>query len=191
MTISCTTRSPSVAVCLVSLPERHRLLAEATESVYNQTLQPDHLLIGVDYAGVGEVANMNRLIDAAGPVDFLAFLHDDDIWLPNHLEAAMQHADTADVIVADFDLVGRPQHTIERKHGNFADLAFTNWFWPSAVVARRSTWGHWTEPDRPPPHDWVDWSNFRRLLTAGARFVHTNTLTCQYRFFGDNGSWSA
>lgn len=175
--------TPSIAVCLVSLSERHSLLADAVESVYTQTRQPDDLVIGVDYSMRGEVWNNNRLIDATD-CEWLAFLHDDDVWLPHHLSTAVGFMAQADVIVSRFELVGRP--TIEPQHDNFDDLRVTNWFPPSSVVVRRSVFEHWTEPEKPPPYDWVDWSNWRRLLDQGARYVHTNEVTMQYRF----GDWN-
>lgn len=177
-----------IAACVVSLSERHELLAEAIASVYGQHRQPDDVVVGIDYSRRGEVWNNNRLLDATD-ADWVGFLHDDDIWLPSHLEVAERFFDHADVIVSRFELVGRSPATIEPQHENFADLRFTNWFPPSAVVVRREVFDHWTDPERTPPRDWVDWSNWRRLYEAGARFVHTNVVTMQYRFFGDNGSW--
>jgi hypothetical protein len=182
---------PVIAAIVVSLPERLNLLCEALQSVRAQTVQPDDVVVGIDPYRYGEVGNMNRLIDATD-CDWLAFLHDDDLWLANHLEVASKHFATADVIVSKVTTVGRPQSTLEPQHVNFDDLRWTNWFPPSAVVVRKSVFGHWSEPPNPPPHDWVDWSNWRRLLEAGARFVHTNEATMLYRF-GDwkNGSWTA
>lgn len=177
----------SIAVLVTSLPDRRPLLAEALESVTDQTLQPDDVVIGVDPYRLGEVANMNRLINATD-CDWLAFLHDDDLWLPNHLSVAAEHFDTADFIVSRVTTVGRPQSTLEPQHDNFADLTFTNWFPPSAVVVRRETFGQWVDPfDR---FRWVDWANWNRCYQAGARMVHTNEPTLLYRF-GDwgNGSW--
>jgi glycosyltransferase involved in cell wall biosynthesis len=177
----------SIAVLITSLPERRHLLTEAIESVADQTLAADDVVIGVDPYRLGEVANMNRLIGATD-CDWLAFLHDDDLWLPNHLSVAAGHFDTADVIVSRVTTVGRPQHTLEPQHADFNDLRVTNWFPPSAVVVRREVFGEWCEPYG--KFRWVDWANWNRLLEAGARMVHTNEATLLYRF-GDwgNGSW--
>lgn len=175
---------------VVSLPERHELLCQALESIANQTLQPDDVVVGIDPYRLGEVGNMNRLIDATDS-EWLAFLHDDDLWEPNHLSEASEHFDSADFIVSRVTTVGRPQHTLERQHDDFADLEWTNWFPPSAVVVRRETFGRWCVPDRTPPADWVDWANWRRIYRSGARMVHTNEPTLLYRFGPwSNGSWS-
>jgi hypothetical protein len=178
-----------ICAVVVSLPNRHKLLCEALTSVQAQTLQPDDTVVGIDPYRYGEVGNMNRLIDATD-CEWLAFLHDDDLWLADHLAMAAKHFDTADVIVSRVTTVGRPQSTLEPQHDDFADLRRTNWFPPSAVVVRKSAFGHWTPPPNEPPNDWVDWSNWRRLLEAGARFVHTNEPTMLYRFGPwKNGSW--
>lgn len=179
----------TVAAIVVSLPERYGLLCEALESVIEQTRPVDDTVIGIDPYRYGEVGNMNRLIDATD-CEWIAFLHDDDVWLPEHVATAEKHFDTADVIVSRVTTVGRPQSTLERQHDNFEDLRWTNWFPPSAVVVRKAVFDHWTEPPQPPPADWVDWSNWRRLLDAGARFAHTNEATMLYRFGAwGNGSW--
>ena len=178
----------TIAAIVVSLPERRRLLAEALESVADQTLPPDDIIVGIDPYRLGEVRNMNRLC-AATDCDWLAFLHDDDLWLPTHLEEAAKHFATADVIVSRFEMVGRPWATIEPWHDDFQDLRWTNWIGsPSMVVARRETWGEWVEPAS--PYRWVDHANYNRLLDAGARFADTRERTAIYRF-GEwgNGSW--
>lgn len=176
---------PTVCAVVVSLPERHELLKEALDSVHAQTRKPDDVVVGIDSRHYGEAGNMNRLI-AATDCEWLAFLHDDDVWLPEHLAVAERHFETADVIVAKVTLVGRDH--IEAQHDNFGDLRFTNWFPPSAVIARKSVFGKWI--DKTPDKCWVDWANWNRLLDAGARFVHTNEATFLYRFGDwDNGSF--
>lgn len=178
---------PSIAAVVVSLPDRHELLCEALASVRGQTRQPNDTVVGIDPYRLGEVANMNRLLDATD-AEWLAFLHDDDIWHPEHLANAEAHMDAADVIVARFDLVGRPWTTMEPWHDDFADLRRTNWIGsPSCVVARRDAFGRWCDPYG--PFRWVDWANYNRLLDAGARFVDTRRVTVDYRFTGSNGSW--
>jgi hypothetical protein len=100
--------------------------------------------------------------------------------------------DDHDVIVSRVTLDGRDPASIQGQIEDFGALRVTNWFPPSAVVVRAETFGYWTKPSRNPPYDWVDWSNWRRLLEAGARFVHTNEATMLYRFGPwDNGSWTA
>lgn len=179
---------PSIAAVVVSLPERHALLSEALASIHAQTRPVDDIVIGVDPYRLGEVANMNRLC-AATDCEWLAFLHDDDLWSPDHLAVAERHMADADVVVARFALVGRPWSTIEPWHDDFTDLTWTNWIGsPSMVVARREMWGEWCEPFG--PYRWVDWANYNRLLAAGARFVDTGQVTTVYRFTEHgNGSW--
>ncbi len=182
----------TVAAIVISLPEpaRQPLLLEAIQSVWDQTRPPDDMLIGVDYSRIGEVGNMNRLIDQTS-CDWLAFLHDDDLWHPDHLAVCEKHFDHADVVVSRFDLVGRPLSTIEPWHDNFDDLRWTNWIGsPSMVCVRRETFGAWHHPGGYAT-DWVDLTNWRRLLVDGARFIDTKQVTTTYRF-GDwgNGSWA-
>lgn len=177
----------NVTVCLVSLPERQHLLAEAIQSALAQTLRPDAILVGIDPRVVGEAENMNRLVRAAS-TEWVALLHDDDLWTPWHLEAAARH--DADVIVSNVTLSGRPANTIEPHHCDYDDLRKTNWFPPSAVVVRRRALldaGGFTDE---PPGRWVDWTCWKRLLDSGASFACTHEDTLIYRFgLAENGSW--
>jgi hypothetical protein len=179
----------TLAVVVTSLPApaRQPLLLQALQSVWNQTRQPDDCVIGADYSRIGEVANMNRLLRAT-TCEWVAFLHDDDLFMPNHLEVCESHFGDADVVVSRFDMTGRPWSTIEPWHDNFADLRHTNWIGsPSMVCVRRELFGEWAEPDH---HHWVDWTNWNRLLDLGARFADTRTVTVTYRFGNwGNGSW--
>lgn len=178
-----------IAVLITSLPERGDVLEEALRSVRAQTREPDDVLVGIDPYRYGEVRNMNRLMGATD-CDWVAFLHDDDLWLPDHLENAERHMGQAEVIVSRFHLSGRPWSTIEPWHDDFQDLRWTNWIGsPSMVVAHRETWGRWVEPRN--PYRWVDHANYNRLLDAGARFVDTRERSAVYRFTHHaNGSWN-
>lgn len=182
----------TIATVIVSLPDRHRLLVEALESVHAQTRPPDDIVVGIDPYRLGEVRNMNRLLDAVD-TEWVAFLHDDDLHRPDHLAVAEPLMADADVVVSRFNLVGRDY--IEPWHDDFADVMWTNWFPPSCVLARRSVFGHWTD-ERPAPHpaasaaSYIDWTAWRRLWAAGARFVDTGKVTTDYRFgLAENGSW--
>lgn len=176
-----------MTVCVVSLPERAHLLSEALASVHAQTVQPDGILVGIDPRVVGEAENMNRLIRAAS-TEHVAFLHDDDLFHPTHLETGLRH--DADFIVSNFDLIGRPASTIEPHHCDYADLERTNWFWPGCVIVRRDHFlarGGFTEA----PHgEWVDWTTWKNHYRAGATFACTHQSTAVYRFgLAENGSW--
>lgn len=177
----------SVTVCLVSLPERHHLLVEALASVHAQTVQPDAVLVGIDWRKVGEAENMNRLIRAA-TTEWIAFLHDDDLWAPDHLATGLNV--DADIAVASFTLDGRPEGSIEPHHCDYDDLRGTNWFPPSAVMARREPFlarGGFLHAEH---GAWVDWTTWKSQLAQGATFACTHAKTMTYRFGNwSNGSW--
>ena len=182
----------TIAAVVSSLPEpkRQPLLLEAIQSVWDQTRPPDDMVVGADFSRMGEVPNMNRLLDATS-CEWLAFLHDDDVWLPDHLATCEKYFTNADIIVSRFSLVGRPENTIEPWHDNFDDLRQTNWIGsPSMVVANRLWFGRWIGAR--PGFRWNDWSQWNHLLDIGAHFADTKTVTVKYRF-GDwsNGSWNA
>ena len=182
----------TIAAIGIGLPEpkRRPRPLEALESVYDQIREPDDMLFAQDYSRMGEVANMNRLLRATD-CDWYAFVHDDDLWLPNHLLTCEKYFDVADVVVSRFDMVGRPWETIEPWHDDFHDLNWTNWIGsPSMVVVRADTFGEWI--GKRPGFRWNDWSQWQWLLQRGARFADTRQVTTVYRF-GDwsNGSWSA
>jgi hypothetical protein len=209
-----------IAAVVVSLPDRGALLTEALDSVRRQTRAVDDCVVGIDPYKLGEVHNMNRLIEAAvsgariaGAVSdevALAFLHDDDVWLPNHIgEAAKALQAGADVVVSRCKTTGR-RPALERRcvqevtarGGNpasdFSDIMRDNWFVPSMVVARASVFGWWVDAEPAPAGSlpgsgaWVDWTNWRRLHTEGARFYDTGRTTVMYRFgpWNEGRSWS-
>lgn len=182
----------SIAACVIALPEpaRQPLLLEAIQSVYDQTRPPDDMVIGVDFGRMGEVDNANRVLHATN-AEWLAFLDDDDLWRPNHLEVCEQHFADADVVLSRYELVGRPVDTIEKWHDNVEDFRQTNWVGsPSMVCVRRDVFVEWCQPYG--YFRWIDWANYNRLLDKGARFADTKTVTCTYRFgVWSNGSWNA
>jgi hypothetical protein len=180
----------TIAAIGIGLPEELRkpLSLEAIQSVYDQTRQPDDMVFGQDFGRMGEVENMNRLLRATH-CEWYAFIHDDDLWMPNHLAVCEKHFEDADVIASRYELIGRPVDTIEPWHDNFLDLAWTNWIGsPSMVVVRAETFGEWI--GRRKGYRWNDWSQWAWLLERGARFADTKTITVKYRFGNwSNGSW--
>jgi hypothetical protein len=97
----------SIAVLTPSLPDRGELLAEAVESVRQQTLTPSVHAIGVDYENIGIGKMLNRLASGV-EVDWLARLDDDDLFKPNHLQVLASGAEKADVIYTWCDVEPRP-----------------------------------------------------------------------------------
>lgn len=181
----------SIAAVVVSLWERYELLPEALESIYNQSRWPDDVVIGIDTRRLGEVWNMNRLLQATD-CEWVAFLHDDDLWYEDHLatvELGIEQFVTTDVWVAQFRSVGRPQNTFPDYPDDFNHLRLDNWFPPSVVVARKEAFGLWCDPNE--RFGWVDWANWNRLLDEGAKFGYTGKVTVDYRFGSwGNGSWT-
>jgi len=178
---------PTIAVIVVSLPERYHMLCEALGSVASQTRPPDDTVVGIDPRHWGECGNRNRLMDATD-AEWFAFLDDDDLFHPEHLAVCEKlMSDDVDVIASRFNLVGRDRSTMESWHPDWNDLRHTNWFGPSMTCAKRSVFGHWVENYA--GYRWGDWGNWNRMLDIGARWADTGVVTVDYRFLGGNASW--
>ena len=77
-----------VTVLTSAIPHRVHMLSECIESVMHQTKKPYAHHIGIDYSKVGCGAMMNRMAKDV-KTEWIAFLADDDIFYPNHLEVLL------------------------------------------------------------------------------------------------------
>lgn len=74
----------NISVVIPSLPSRMDMLGRALDSVHNQTLQAREICIATDTRREGAALTRHRaLMMASG--DWVAFLDDDDQFLPQHL----------------------------------------------------------------------------------------------------------
>lgn len=167
-----------VTVITPSIPERGELLAEAIASVNDQTHPPVAHLIGIDVAHAGPSVIRTRLVEAA-TTEWVAFLDDDDLLYPTHLERLAAHADDADIVIPYCRFIGKPipagyynvrfQRATLAKHGIF----------PITVLARRSVIlenGGFDPADR-----YEDWALWNRIADNGGRFVTVPERTWVYR----------
>lgn len=90
----------TISVITAAHPARIRngMLAQATGSVYAQTLLPDAHIVVIDVDKEGAAATRQKALMAAD-TDFVAFLDSDDVFLAKHLEWLMKHQAETD---ADF-----------------------------------------------------------------------------------------
>lgn len=195
----------SVAVCITSIPTRTHFLREAIASVMAQTRQPDEWYVAVDHDGVGAAANRNaawRSVDA----DWIAFLDDDDILLPNHLETLLKHSNDADLVYPWFELHEGSDPLFVTQNGHLvpafgvpfgeeqAEYIFTSGnFIPITVLVRRVLLEEVGGFPQPGSTEWPhatceDWGCWQRLLRAGARFKHVPERTWRWRWHGGNTS---
>lgn len=174
------TADVSVVVC--SLSTRPELLAECIAGIDSQTLQPRAAYIGIDFALIGEAQNQNnlaRLVDTS----WIAFCHDDDIWLPNHLQVMMDNMLDTDIVFSDYILEGRGDWHPGHYCNDWSMLMQTNWIPPSACMMRTEVFnavGGWPPLDN--PRGWVDWAMWKTLYQKGYRMKCTCEKTFRYRF---------
>lgn len=175
----------TISVITASLPERADLLAEAMASVRAQTLQPVEHMVGVDFRREGPSAVRNRLaVNAAG--DWLAFLDDDDVCYPRHLEVLLETASAAKAGLAwsACDVEGRPGWDVGHVCNYWDDLPHRNMI-PVTVLVKRSAFAMVGGFPDVNPEDWALW---RRLMGEGVKFACSHEVTWKYRFGGGNRS---
>jgi glycosyltransferase involved in cell wall biosynthesis len=174
----------SVTVVTSARPDRLELLEQCIASVAAQTLRPELHLIGIDQAGAGGAATKNRLVRAVGST-WTAFLDDDDVLGPDHLETLLAHAgDDVDLVWSLCAVEGRdwePDHCCD-----LDQLEFYN-FIPVAYLVRTKAYlavGGMPEGDVGA----YDWRFLKALLAAGGHFRCVHEVTWTYRFLGANHS---
>jgi glycosyltransferase involved in cell wall biosynthesis len=167
-----------IAVITPTIENRKDLLEECMVSVQNQTINSHvNQFVKTDYYGRGCGTIRNELVNYIEPnFDWLAFLDDDDVMLPNHLELLANEADSADVIYSDVETVGWQKSWISRPF-NLEEIKIRNYI-PVTVLIRRSVFEQFGGFKRVFAEDWDLW---KRLGSAGIRFSYVPKVTWQYR----------
>jgi glycosyltransferase involved in cell wall biosynthesis len=194
---------PTVGVSIASIPPRAPLLARALASVCAQTRPADQIVVHIDHEGVGAPDSKNAAL-AAIATDWVAFLDDDDEFLPQHLEHLLQTAEEtgADLVYPWYQGINMGIFHIPDELGNLriplgipfrqvhADMILAgNNFIPTTVLVRTQLAqevGGFAVSGARGPHDNIegdtgdDRALWQRLLNAGAKFVHHPEITWEW-----------
>ena|ERR1039458_5832732 len=172
-----------IAVITPHKPGRGSLLQECINSVHAQKVPHLHF-IETDSLRVGPSVLRNKMVKALpAEYDWIAFLDDDDLFLPNHLAALSAVSENADVVYSSCQpgiaTVILPFDREALRRGNY--IAVTS-------LVRRSMFekvGGF--PDLKKYEDWRLWNN---IADAGGRFVFVQEVTWLYRIQRDSRNFS-
>lgn len=168
------------------------LYEQAVTSVANQTVMPvGGLHVALDVDRQGAAATRQRALDMVDDrIEFVAFLDDDDLWYPRHLEVhyGLLHEHNADVAYSWFDgnqpFGANPAHRGLRwdaEHPHHITMGITVRTKLAKQVGFRTdlaTAGCGNE----------DWAFILGLNALGAKFVGTGEITFHYRVHRANTS---
>lgn len=177
-----------VTVITVTIPGREEMLKVATASVERQNVRAAYHAVGCVLPPEGPARMRSGLVSLAG-TEWVAFLDDDDMLYPHHLETLLNaaqddggvepHGKYPDVVIPYCDFIGPPlpdgyynrpfDRQALRRHGIF----------PITVLARRSAvlkYGGFRTEDR-----YEDWALWNRMARGGCRFVTVPEITWTYR----------
>lgn len=187
-----------ITVAIPTIPSRSGRLRQAISSVAIQTQPARALSIAVDTTKDGSAATRNRALNAV-QTEWVAFLDDDDQFLPNHLELLARGAEKtgADVVyglprVLDANKNVVPRHWTWGGPEVFSPdiLRVQSYITVSSLVRtelaqqvggfefHRSANGQYND----------DHGFYVRLLDAGADFHHIHTETFLWNHHGGNTS---
>lgn len=163
------------------------MLADAMRSVAHQTLRPAVHTIAIDYYGFGPAAVRNDLLEGV-LTPWVAFLDDDDILDPNHLEVLATTVDlnTVDVVISHCRFIGE---SIPPKYCNRPfdrEALRIHGIFPITVLARRKAildaGGFGDER-------YEDWALWNRIADNGGRFHVIPQVTWTYRLGHGNRTY--
>jgi glycosyltransferase involved in cell wall biosynthesis len=186
-----------ITVCIATIPIRARMLRKALASVAIQTLQPAAIVVEYDHLRTGAAATKNRAL-AKVETDWVAFLDDDDQFMPVHLEKLRDAAtETGCDIIYSMPLVPQAPGGIDPSGMRGApfdadELRKRSYIQTTSLIRAKlmqSTGGF-----QLPKHvesDYDDWGAFLSLLNAGATFYHLPEQTFVWEHHGKNTSGRA
>lgn len=187
-----------VTVIIPHIPTREHELLKAVASVHAQTHQPRAIIITTDTRREGSAITRNRaLFHVSTP--WVAFLDDDDLLMPNHLQllisSALAHG--ADVVYSGCVPVGPDGQEISRRDewGRFGyqfnpDMLRQVSYIPVTSLVRTglAVQALFGPPEHQPHSEYDDWGFYLRLLDLGAIFKHVPEVSWIWHHHGDNTS---
>jgi glycosyltransferase involved in cell wall biosynthesis len=188
-----------ITVCIATIPPRGKLLRRALASVAAQTLQPAAIVVEYDHEHTGAAATKNRAA-AKATTPWLAFLDDDDQFLPHHLETLHTasrcgpEGGVADIVYSTPECPQLPGG--RDPNGRYGvpfdpdELRRRSYIQTTSLI-RRDVFdkvGGFQLPDRPmldgTPCPYDDWGLWLALLDEGARFLHVPEVTFVWNHWG-------
>lgn len=186
--------SDDVTVIIPTIPPRRNMLRRAVASVMNQTEPPDRIIVEVDKRHDGSAAVRNRALVSV-TTKWVAFLDDDDMFMPEHLNRLLLHASAtgADVVYPWPEMNGGPDPSPDRFGVAFdPDLMRIRSYIPvTSLVRTRAIKAYKArfEPWKGTPYD--DWGFYNQLLEGGANFSHLPERTWVWNIHNGNTSGKA
>jgi glycosyltransferase involved in cell wall biosynthesis len=186
-----------ITVCIATIPVRARMLRKALASVAIQTLQPAAIVVEYDHLRTGAAATKNRALGRA-TTDWVAFLDDDDQFMPEHLEKLRNAAAETGCDVA-YSMPSIPQAPggidpsgMRGAPFDADELRKRSYIQTTSLV--RTSLIQSTGGFQLPTHtvsDYDDWGCWLALLNAGATFYHLPEQTFVWEHHGKNTSGRA
>lgn len=185
----------AVAVITPTVEWRTELLAECRQSVLDQTVECQHL-IGVDEGMVGPARMRNALLGMATRLgsEYVAFLDDDDLIDPDHIEVLLTalESDSSALAFSWYRTIGAtpetPRYEAWDDHAWGTMLGGRNVI-PITVVARREAIIRAGCFD--PAERYEDHALWLRMLDQGSTFSIVPRETWTYRMLGGNRTWES
>jgi glycosyltransferase involved in cell wall biosynthesis len=189
--------SANVTAVIPTIPTKHRkkTLKRALASVHQQDHPVVKTVVATDTGRLGSAATRNLGLDRVA-TEWVAFLDDDDEWLPHHTKTLLEkaHDSQADVIYPWFKVVS--PKAFDPFPGAFrrpfkAEKLRENNYIPTTVLARteaiRAVGGFEPYGDQE-ASACDDWGLWLKLLNAGATFSHAPVVTWLWHWHGKHTS---
>ena len=183
----------TVTVLIPSVPTRKQMLNRAVVSVLNQLRQPDMILIGVDHGRLGAAENRNRMMSSV-TTTWIAFLDDDDEFLPQHLLVLLQNSEDVDVVYTGCQVIGPHGEDIPLqeewgRYGKpFDGLLLRKKSYLPVTCLVRTELAQVSSFHAPEGSQYDDWGFYLDLLDQKARFRHVPQRTWIWHHWGGNSS---
>lgn len=172
-------------------------LPRALKSILSQTRRVEAVSLAFDYRHEGAAVTRNRALGTVR-TEWTAFLDDDDVWLPDHIERLVKHAEEtgADLVYPWFHVPGGfdpfPQYAGKpfdpdalRDVQNYIPVTVLVKTRLAQSVGGFSPLNRSTAESASPCEEWGLWL---RLLDAGAVFSHLPHSTWEWHWHAGNTS---
>lgn len=172
-----------VTVIIPTIEERREKLEQCLYSISESTYLPAQILTSTDVMGAGPAVLRNHM-SVMAQNDWIAFIDDDDLVLPNHFETLWKAREDEDLKLSYDVIYSRPQ-TVGRKPIDVRPfdgqaLMEKNYIPVTTLVnkeAFRRVGGF------PEDQAYEDWGLWKKMLKKRARFRFVDEVTWVYRYF--------